>query len=120
MSEATDKALVDKIKTLSFRFKTSERKPYGYGSAGKYVSAKETGGLPIFVPSFGAMEQAEVDYVAEVAVGQERERVKDRKALSEQNALTKEALGNIVETVKGQPEGKRIKVTDEIMREGLR
>ena len=120
MTEASEKAFIEKIKSLSIHTKNPVRLPYGEGSAGKYVSAKETGGLPIFVPSFGAVEQAEVDYVAEQAVGKERERVKAHKALNESNALTKEALGNIVETVKAQPEGKRIKAATEIIREGLR
>ena len=120
MTKVSDQALIEKIKTLSIRVKNPVRKPYGYGSAGKYVSAKETGGLPIFVPSFGAMEQEEVDFVAQEAVGKERARVKAHQALNETNALTKESLGNVVKTVKTQPRGKRIKAAAEIMRDGLR
>ena len=120
MSEESDKALIEKIKTLNVHVVTPVRKPYGYGSVGKYVSAKETGGLPIFVPSFGAMEQEEVDFVAEEASGKEKARVKAHQALNEDNAITKEALGNIVKTVKQQPEGKRIKAASEIIKGGLR
>lgn len=97
-----------------------KRLPYGTGSAGKYVPSKETGGLPIYVPSFGAMEQAEVDYVAEVAVGKEKERVAKNKPLTEKNAETKEVLGNIVKIGKSQPEGARATAMAQVKREGLR
>lgn len=100
--------------------KTKEQLPYGTGSMGKYVSAKETGGLPIYVPSWGAMEQEEVDYVAEVAVEKERERVAKNRPLNEQNAMTKEALGNIVKIGKSQTRGKRAVTMGKVKKEGLR
>ena len=36
----------------------TEALPYGSGSRGRYLSSKETGGVPVFIPSWGAMEQA--------------------------------------------------------------
>ena len=53
-----------------------KRLAFGSGSPGKMLTSKETGGLDIFIPSMGAMEQEEVDYIAEVAVDKEKERVK--------------------------------------------
>ena len=97
-----------------------ERLPYGTGSRGKYVPSSETGGLPIFVPSWGAMEQAEVDDVAQIAVEKEKERVAKGRPLSERNAETKEALGNIVKVGKSQPEGKRAQTMNKVKKEGLR
>jgi hypothetical protein len=94
--------------------------PYGTGSRGKFVPAEETGGLPVYVPSWGAMEKEEVDYVAEAAVAKERERVAKGKPHNEQNAKTKEALGNIVKIGKSQKEGQRLKTMERIKKEGLR
>ena len=96
------------------------RQMYGSGSPGKYVPSAVTGGLPIYVPSFGAMEQAEVDYVAEAAVHKERERVAKNKPLSEENAKTKQALGNVVKIGKSQKEGKRAETMAQVSQEGLR
>ena len=72
------------------------------------------------MPSWGAMEQAEVDDVAQIAVEKEKERVAKGRPLSERNAETKEALGNIVKVGKSQPEGKRAQTMNKVKREGLR
>ena len=53
----------------------SVRLQFGSGSAGKVISPKETGGMGIYIPSMGAMEQAEVDYIAEGAIEKEKDRV---------------------------------------------
>ena len=95
--------------------KETEQLPYGKGSRGRYISSEETGGLAILVPSWGALEKEEVDYVAEVAIEKEKERVRigsPREA--------KVAIENIVrETVKA-PKGKRKQTMDKVMKEGMR
>jgi len=97
-----------------------ESLPYGSGSRGKFIPSEETGGLPVFVPSFGAMEKEEVEYVAEAAVAKERERVAKKQPLTERNALTKQAMGNIVKIGKDQPRGKRATTMEKINKEGMR
>jgi putative FmdB family regulatory protein len=52
--------------------------PLGSGSPGKIISSKETGGMGIFIPSYGALEQAEVDYLAEGAIENEKTRIKKK------------------------------------------
>jgi len=99
--------------------KTRDRLPYGSGSRGKFIPAEETGGMSIFVPSFGALEREEVEYTAEAAAEKERERVAKSKPLNEENAMTKEALGNVVKIGKNQPEGQRAKTMEKVKREGL-
>ncbi len=53
-----------------------ERLPYGSGARGRFVSHTETGGCDILVPSFGAMEKEEVDYVTQGAIEKEKDRVR--------------------------------------------
>ena len=57
---------------------TPQRLRYGSGSPGKTILGKDTGGLDIFIPSDGCLEQAEVDYIAEGAIEKEQVRVKKR------------------------------------------
>ena len=64
---------------VSIRVVRRERQLLGSGAKGRYVSHKETGGLPILIPSFGALEQEEIDYIAEGAIEKEKERVRKRK-----------------------------------------
>ena len=118
----TDKEFMEKVKTINFSCRNTEkpRQEYGSGSPGKYVPSTVTGGLPIYVMSAGALEQAEVDYTAEAAVYKERERVSKNKPLTEKNALTKQGLGNVVKIGKGQKEGKRAKALHEMTKGGLR
>lgn len=97
-----------------------EQLPYGTGSRGKFVPAEETGGLPIFVPSWGAMEKEEVDFVAEAAVEKERERVANNRPHNEQNEMSKQALSNVVSVGKKAKEGERLKTIDTVNKEGLR
>src|SRR3990167_430633 len=86
----TDKEFIEKIKTLGVIVRKKERLPLGEGSRGRFVTPEETGGLGILIPSFGAMEKEEVDYVAGMAIEKEKERIK-KKPESRQ----KERLGQV-------------------------
>jgi len=112
---STDKEFRDKIKSFSFHIKTPEQLPLGSGSRGRFISSEETGGLAILVPSFGALEKEEVDYVAEEAIAKEKERVKTAKP-----RLATMALRNVVNETKKAPAGKRKKLLEEITKEGMR
>ena len=94
--------------------KTKEQLPYGTGSRGRLLSAEETGGLPILIPSFGALEKEEIDYVAEAAIEREHERVK-----KEPPRASKVAIHNMVTEAKKAPEGKRKSTMDKIKVEGM-
>lgn len=97
---------------VSIRVIKKERLQYGYGSPGRILTRKETGGLDVFIPSMGAMEQDEVDYIAEGAIEKERERVKKVKkfgARSENQARLQEYMNLALKT----PRGKRAKVLSE-------
>ena len=80
---------------------------YGSGSEGKFIPGSETGGLDIFVPSDGAMEQQEVDYVAGMAVEKERERVKKSKGYRNAN---QEAISELTKLAYQTKPGKRIEI----------
>ncbi len=99
------------------RFEHKENLPLGSGSRGKYIPSSETGGLPIFVPSFGALEQAEVDDVALAATEKERERVRGKKTM--RNPEKAKALENLVNTARNAPQGKRKKTLDKVLKEGM-
>jgi hypothetical protein len=58
--------------------------------------------------------------VAQAAVEKEKDRVAKNKPLNNQNAETKQALGNIVKIGKSQSEGKRAKTMELVKKEGLR
>ncbi len=92
-----------------------ERLPLGNGSRGRFVSSKETGGLAILVPSFGALEKEEVDYIAEEAIVQEKERVRTAEP-----RLGAVALKNVITETKKAPKGERRKTLEQITREGMR
>ncbi len=113
----SDEEFIEKIKTLSFHFhiKTPERLPLGSKSRGRFIDSKETGGMSILVPSFGALEKEEVDYVAEEAIYREKERQKKAEP-----RLTKVALQNVVAKTLKAPKGKRKELLEKITKEGLR
>ncbi len=92
-----------------------ERLPLGNGSRGRFISSKETGGLSILVPSFGALEKEEVDYVAEEAIAEEKERIKTAKP-----RLATTALRNVMTETRKAPKGKRRKTLEQITKEGMR
>ena len=88
------------------------RHRYGTGALGRVVLGSETGGLDIFVPSGGAMEQEEVDYVTEVAVDKERERVK-----KERHNPTREAIEGLKQLAYQTKPGQRYEVLQEAVRD---
>ena len=93
-------ASVRVISMPAISFIQKERLEYGSGSYGKIVSHKETGGLDIFVPSFGALEQDEVDYVAMAAVEKEKDRVKKRKGPRNETQARIQAYGELARSAK--------------------
>ena len=104
-------ALVEKIRSLGVIVRNKEQLPYGNGSRGVLVPARD-GRRAIFVPSFGSMEKEEVEYVAEVAQGQEDERI-ERKEVSHQRAMLEE----VTQATRQAPSGERAKVAGEIIKE---
>ena len=92
--------------------KHNESLPCGNGSEGRYVSSQETGGLPVFIPSWGAMEKEEVDYVAGMAIDKERARVKGK-----QKSSTKERLEQVAAVARQAPRGERAEAAQEIIKE---
>lgn len=109
-----DREFIEKIKTIGVIVKTPERLPYGTGSRGRYITSEETGGHSILIPSFGALEKEEVDYVAEAAIEEERDRVAKKQPSEKQQALR----NIVVETLKA-PKGKRKATMDKIIEEGM-
>ncbi len=86
-----------------------ERLPLGTGAKGRYVSGKETGGSDIFVPSFGAMEQSEVDDITTGAVEKEKSRVHKR------NSKVKEDISNLMNLASQTKPKERLKTLKEAM-----
>lgn len=78
-------------------FKNKERLPYGSNSRGKMI-ASESGRRAIFVPSFGALEKEEVEYLVEAAKEQEDDRLRKGKISVQKAAL--EAVTNEVRKAK--------------------
>ncbi len=93
---------------------TKERLPFGSGSRGRYVSSIETGGLPIFVPSWGALEKAEVDYLADAAIDKEKERVRKKREYVRQD---KERISKYMKLAYETKPGQRAKTVREAMKE---
>lgn len=91
------------------------RQQYGTGSYGKVLTHKETGGLDIFVPSFGTMEQDEVDDIAQGALEKEKARVEKykKKERSENQARIK-AYADLARSAK---RGQRAKTIREAVKE---
>lgn len=85
--------------------------PYGNKDKGRIVLA-EKGRRAIFVPSFGAMEKEEVDYIIEVAQGQEDERIKRPT-----HSIQRERLESVTQAARNAPRGERIKTIREILKE---
>ena len=92
----------------------SQRLQFGSGSAGRMISHKETGGLDIYIPSAGAMEQAEVDYIAEGAIEKEKARVKKKKkTIQSANQAIVQAYVNLANS---KPRGQKAKAIRETIR----
>lgn len=88
---------------------------YGEGAPNKIINRQETGGSDILVLSDGALEQEEVDYIAQGAVEKEQSRV--RKGRSNE---TKERLGQLVKLAENTRPGKRAAAIKEAMADGIR
>lgn len=92
----------------------SQRLQFGSGSPGRVISHKETGGLDIYIPSAGAMEQAEIDYIAEGAIEKEKERVKKKKkTIQGANQAIVQAYVNLANS---KPRGQKAKAIRETLR----
>lgn len=91
-----------------------ERLPYGSGSRGRYVSSVETGGMPILVPSWGALEKAEVDYLADTAIDKEKERVRKKREYVRQD---KERLSKYMKLAYETKPGQRANTVRQAMKE---
>jgi len=76
----------DKVSGIGIIIRNKERLPLGNGSRGKLTPA-EKGRRSIFVPSFGAMEKEEIEYVTSVAQEQEDERLKNKEKSGQKRAL---------------------------------
>ena len=81
------------------KFVEKERLPLGSGARGKFISHEETGGSDILIPSWGAMEKEEVDYVAEVALDNEKHR---KRRDTETKRKLQEALDLAYQTKQGE------------------
>jgi len=87
-----------------------KRLPLGTGSPGRMVTSHETGGMGVFIPSFGAMEQKEVDYIAEGAIEKEKSRVNKAKGhLQRKNQEMVQSMVNIANKAKRGQKAKAIK-----------
>jgi len=92
----------------------SQRLQFGSGSAGKTISPEETGGLGIYIPSMGAMEQAEVDYIAEGAIEKEKDRVKNKKKTIQ--GTNQAIVQSYVDLANSKPKGQKAKAIREAIK----
>jgi putative FmdB family regulatory protein len=83
----------------------AKRLPLGSGSAGRTISSKETGGMGVFIPSYGLLEQEEVDYIAEGAIEKEKNRVKNKKF----RRRSQELVQSYVNLANSKPRGQKAK-----------
>ncbi len=68
----------------------------------------------MFIPSWGALEQAEVDYIAEASIEKEKERVRKKRDMER---LTKQKIGSYLDLAYQTKPGQRAKVLKEAMKE---
>lgn len=94
----------------NFVVKNKQRLPYGDKAQGKVVPA-EKGRHAIYVPSFGILEQEEIDDIISAAQEKEDNRLKQREFASPQ----KEALSNLTQAALQAPQGKRKQTIDKIL-----
>lgn len=92
------------------------RYQFGSGCEGKIISHQETGGLDIFIPSYGAMGQDEVDYIGMVAVEKEQERVKRNKRYSNKSEV-QARIQAYTDLANSMPKGKRAKTIREAIKD---
>ncbi len=98
----------------AIRFVARERLEYGSESPGRVVSHKETGGMSLYIPSGGALEQVEVDYVAQGAIEKEKERVAKKKG--PRNDMQARIQG-YADLALSQPRGQRARAIKEAIAE---
>ena len=91
-----------------------ERLRFGTGSPGRIIPSRDTGGLDILIPSMGAMEQEEVDYIALGAIEKEKERVKKRKGPRNEMQAKIQAYTDLARHTKA---GQRAKTIREAIKE---
>ena len=92
----------------------NRRLPLGSGSPGKMITGKETGGLDIFIPSYGALEQEEVNYIAEGAIEKEKSRVRKKNKTPQRR--NQSIVKDYVNLANRTPKGKKAKVLREAMK----
>lgn len=91
---------------------SSDNLPLGRGAMGKMVKG-EDGRRDIYVPSFGALEQDEIDYIIEGATEKEDQRLRKGEP-SEQ----KQAIGAVANEMRKAPPGERAKTGEAIVQGG--
>jgi len=89
-----------------------KRLRYGSGAPGKLITQEETGGMGILVPSFGAMEKEEVDYVAGMALKKEKDRQKKKETRVQQQIV--QAYSDLAYQT---PQGQRAKTIKKAMKQ---
>ncbi len=101
------------ISLPALQFVNRERLRYGSGSPGRIVTREETGGMEVYIPSDGCMEQDEVDYIAQGAIEKEKARLKkgpQREVQAQLQAFTDLAYST--------PKGQRAKAIRAAIAEG--
>lgn len=101
----------DKISGIGIIIKRKERLPYGSKGRGRFIPP-EKGRRAIFVPSFGALEKEEVDYLVEASQEKEDERMKKNV-----KSVQKERLEQLTQATLQAPEGERANTAREIIKE---
>ena len=99
------------ISASAIRVVHKTRYKYGTGSPGRVLTHEETGGLDIFIPSDGALEQEEVDDVALAAVEKEKTRVKKKKKQGAKNENHARLMA-YADLARATPQGKRRKTLE--------
>lgn len=85
--------------------KTSESLPLGNKSRGRFIPPSKDN-MGILIPSFGALEKEEVDYLAEASLEKERDRKRNR--------VQKTALEKVTKVLMNTPQGKRNEMLNQI------
>lgn len=92
--------------------------PFGTGSPGRMITHKETGGMGVYIPSYGSMEQDEVDYIAEGAIEKEKARVKKKKKSIQRESQA--LVQAYVDLANKTPRGQKAKVLRQAIKDTAR
>lgn len=104
-----DKEFIEKIKTLSFCFKSKEQLPLGNKSRGRFIEPE--GNKPgILIPSYGVLEKEEIDYIAEASLEK-----REKEVRLSQNKIR---ISNIANRARNAKEGERAKTISKIISNG--